>query len=108
MSEALDGFIRAASLEELADGKKLCLEIDDRFVVLVRLGNDIFCLDDVCTHDGGPLGEGDLVDHCLVCPRHGAKFDVRNGNAVAMPATEPTQAHSVKVCDGQILVKLLG
>lgn len=98
-------YIRVADLSELADGGKLCLEIDDRFVVLVRFGSDVFCLDDVCTHDGGTLGEGALEGNCLVCPRHGAKFDVRSGAAVSMPATEATAVHPVVVADNQIYVK---
>ncbi len=99
-------FVNAARLADLPDGGKLSLEIQDRYVVLVRIGGSIYCVDDVCTHDGGPLGEGDLEDHCLVCPRHGAKFDVRTGDAVAMPATEPTATHDVKVDGEWILVKL--
>ncbi len=82
MSIENEGFVLAAKLSELSDRSKLCVEIDDHFVVLVRLGNDVFCLDDVCTHDGGTLGDGELIDNCLVCPRHGAHFDVRTGDAV--------------------------
>lgn len=86
-------------------GKEL-VEVDDRLVVLVRLDGQFHCVDDVCTHDGGPLGEGELVGDCLVCPRHGAKFRVTDGAAMTMPATEPTVAHEVKVEDGWIFVRL--
>lgn len=106
MSTPDSDYIPVASLSELTAAGKLCVEVDDRFVVLVQLGNDIFCLDDVCTHDGGTLGEGPLEDNCLVCPRHGAKFDVRTGDAVAMPATEPTVIHDVKVDGNQIFIRL--
>jgi 3-phenylpropionate/trans-cinnamate dioxygenase ferredoxin component len=99
-------FVPAVACVDLANAGKLCLEIDGHFVVLVQLGDDVYCLDDVCTHDGGPLGEGALEDHCLVCPRHGAKFDVRTGEAVAMPATEPTAIHDVKIEAGQVWVRL--
>jgi metal-sulfur cluster biosynthetic enzyme len=60
----------------------------------------------VCTHDGGPLSEGRLDDHAIACPRHGAKFDIRNGKALTMPATVDTAAHEVKVEGDQILVRL--
>lgn len=106
MSETNQGFVHVASLDELGDGHRLCMEVDDRFVVLVRIGQQVFCLDDVCTHDGGTLGDGDLQDNCLVCPRHGAKFDVRTGEAVCMPATEPTVVHEVKIEGDKILVRL--
>ena len=97
MSDSNEQFFRAAELSELDPSGRLCTEVEDRFIVIVKLGDDIFCLDDVCTHDGGPLGEGELDEGCLVCPRHGAKFDVRTGEAVTMPATEPTKVHEVKL-----------
>lgn len=52
------------------------------------------------------LGDGELIDHCLVCPRHGAHFDVRTGDAVTMPATEPTVAHEVRVTGDEVFVRL--
>lgn len=100
------GFFRVADLSELPADGKLCLEVDERFVVLVRIGSEFFCLDDICTHDGGTFGDGPLEDNCLVCPRHGAKFDVRTGEAVVMPATEPTAVHEVKIEGNEIFVKL--
>lgn len=99
-------FIHAASVSEMPESGKLCLEVNDQFVVVVRIEDSYFCLDDVCTHDGGPLGEGELNDFCISCPRHGAQFDVRTGEAVTMPATEPTKVHEVRIEDGKILVKL--
>lgn len=106
MNIGADGFVEVASLSQLPDRGKLTLEIDDRFVVLVRLGDDVYCLDDVCTHDGGPLGEGELEEHCLVCPRHGAKFDVRTGDAITMPATESTMVHQVRLDGDRVYVRL--
>lgn len=99
-------FIEAAKKGDIPAEGKLCLEIDDRFVVIVNLKGEYFCLDDVCTHDGGPLGEGDLDAGCLVCPRHGARFDVRTGEAETMPATEATVRHDVKLDGESILVRL--
>ncbi len=99
-------FVKVATLSDIAEGGRLSLEVGDRYIVLVRLDGTVYCLDDVCTHDGGPLGDGELEDHCLVCPRHGAKFDVRTGEAVAMPATEPTARHDVKLDGDSIWVKL--
>ena len=83
----------------------MILEVEDRLVVLLHIAGEFFCIDDVCTHDGGPLGEGELCGHELACPRHGAKFDVRNGEALTMPATEATVTHEVKVEGDSVLVK---
>jgi 3-phenylpropionate/trans-cinnamate dioxygenase ferredoxin component len=54
----------------------------------------------------GPLSEGDLEGFAIACPRHGAKFDIRSGAALTMPATQPTAAYEVKVEDGQVLIKV--
>lgn len=102
----MPGFTRAAKLSEIPNPGKMLAEVDDRLVVLVRLGNDVYCLDDVCTHDGGPLSDGPLEDHAIACPRHGAKFDVRNGRALTMPATEDTVAHEVRVEGDDVLVRI--
>ncbi len=102
----MSDFIRAAKLDDLADPGRMLVEINDRIVVLLRVGGEVFALDDVCTHDGGPLSEGQLEDHTIACPRHGAKFDIRDGRALTMPATRPTVAHQVKVEGGEVFVKL--
>ena len=73
------------------------VEVDDRLIVLFHAAGQFYAIDDVCTHDGGPLGEGELDGFTIACPRHGAKFDIRDGRALTMPATQPTGAHEVKV-----------
>ena len=96
----------ACLLSELNPGSPRTIELDDHFVVLVLLDDEVYCIDDVCTHDGGTLGDGEVDDHCLVCPRHGAKFDIRTGEAVTMPATEATASHEVKIVDGTVYIKI--
>jgi 3-phenylpropionate/trans-cinnamate dioxygenase ferredoxin subunit len=99
-------FTRVAKVSDVPDPGKMMLEIDERLVVLLHVGGEFFCLDDVCTHDGGPLGDGELCGHELACPRHGAKFDVKTGKALTMPATEDTASHEVKVEGEDIFVKI--
>lgn len=99
-------FVPVCQVNDLPDPGKQLFEVEDRVVVLFRVGGEFFCLDDVCTHDGGPLGEGDLCDHTIACPRHGAKFDIRSGKALTMPATRDTVAHEVKVDGEQVFVKI--
>jgi 3-phenylpropionate/trans-cinnamate dioxygenase ferredoxin component len=101
-------FVRVAKVAELPDPGKMLVEVDDRLVVLFRVDGKYFALDDVCTHDGGPLSEGSLdAKGCsIACPRHGAKFDIRNGAALTMPATQATVAHEVKVVGEEVFVKL--
>ncbi len=102
----MSDFLPAAKTSDVPENGKLCVEVDDRYIVVVNLAGDFFCVDDVCSHDGGTLGDGEMDGACLVCPRHGAKFDARTGEAVEMPATEPIARHEVKVVGDTILVKL--
>lgn len=99
-------FTEVAKTSELADGDKVLVEADDQLVILFRVGDDYFCIDDVCTHDGGTLSDGDHDGFEIECPRHGAKFDIRCGKALCMPATQNTKAHEVKVDGDSILVKI--
>jgi 3-phenylpropionate/trans-cinnamate dioxygenase ferredoxin subunit len=99
-------FIRVAKTSEIPDPGRKLVEIDERLVVVFHTAGHFYCIDDVCTHDGGPLGEGELDGFAVACPRHGAKFDVRDGRALTMPATKPTMAHEVKLVGDDVLVKL--
>ena len=102
----MSDFIRVASTSDLTDPGQVLLEVEDKVVVLFFVGGEYFCIDDVCTHDGGPLSEGRLDEYAIACPRHGAKFDIRNGQALTMPATVDTAAHEVKVEGTEIFVRL--
>ena len=86
----------------------MLVEVEDRLLVLIHAAGHYYALDDVCTHDGGPLSDGpvDPAGGTIACPRHGAKFDIRSGEALTMPATQATRCHEVKVTGDQVLVKL--
>jgi len=102
----MDEFIRVAAVTDVADPGKELIEVDGEMVALFHVGGTFYAIDDVCTHDGGPLVDGELTDHAIACPRHGAKFDIRSGAALSMPAVRPTRAHEVKVEDGNVFVRL--
>ena len=101
-------FVAVAKTSEIPDPGSMLVEVGERLVVLIHAAGHFYALDDICTHDGGPLSEGpiDAEEKTIACPRHGAKFDIRNGEALTMPATKPTRSHDVKVESGQILVRL--
>lgn len=99
-------FFRVAGKNDLEDGANRLIEVDERLVILSRIGNDYFCIDDVCTHDGGTLSDGKFEGCEIECPRHGAKFDVRTGKAMCMPATQDTTAHEVKIDGDDVMVKI--
>src|SRR5213080_4063351 len=99
-------FVSIAKTTDLPEAGQMLVELEDRIVVLFKVGGEYFCIDDVCTHDGGPLSEGRLENHSIACPRHGAKFDIRTGKALTMPATVNTAAHEVKIEGEDIFVRL--
>ena len=99
-------FVSVAKTSDLSDPGQMLVEVEDRLVALFKVNGQLFALDDVCTHDGGPLAEGKLEDHTIACPRHGAKFDIRDGHALTMPATEDTVSHDVKVEGDAVYVRL--
>jgi 3-phenylpropionate/trans-cinnamate dioxygenase ferredoxin component len=99
-------FVAVAKVHEIPDPGRQVLEIAEQVVVLLHVGGRFYCIDDVCTHDGGPLGDGKLDGHQIACPRHGAKFDIRSGKALTMPATVDTRTHEVKVEGDTVYVRL--
>lgn len=90
------------SLDDLIPGERIFIEVDDMSIVLFNIAGDVYAIEDRCTHDDGPLGEGELEGFEIVCPRHGARFDVRDGQALTLPAVEPTQYFPVRIVDNQI------
>ncbi|MGB8647745.1 MAG: non-heme iron oxygenase ferredoxin subunit [Anaerolineae bacterium] len=75
-------------------------------IVLANVEDTYFATQDLCTHDGGPLGEGEVFDHEIECPRHGARFDLRTGEVIALPAMFPIKTFPVKVEGDLIQVAL--
>ena len=82
------------------------MDVEGESLALARVDGDIYCIDNICTHDGGPLGEGELEGTALECPRHGARFDVCTGRALSFPAVVPVNAYDVKIEGQDVLVDL--
>ncbi len=99
-----DGFVTVAKVGEVADGSVKVVRVEDQAIALFHVGGEYFALDDVCTHDGGPLAEGWLEDHVIECPRHAARFDIRSGAVLALPATAPVPSYAVRVVGDDIQV----
>jgi 3-phenylpropionate/trans-cinnamate dioxygenase ferredoxin subunit len=99
-------FVKLATRAELPVGGKKLVEVDGRAIAVFNVDGTFFAIDDVCTHDGGPLAEGELTGCEIECPRHGARFDVRTGRPLSMPAIEPVAVHTVEVRGDDILVAI--
>ena len=100
-------FVVVADEGDLPNGERLFVEIDEFQIVVFNIAGKLFAIEDICSHDDGPLGDGELeTDYEIACPRHGARFDVRNGYAMTLPAVEDIQAFPVRVSDGKVEVGL--
>jgi 3-phenylpropionate/trans-cinnamate dioxygenase ferredoxin component len=106
MTEQAIEYIQVAPVEDLPPGERLFIEVDERPVVIINLAGIFYAIADACTHDDGPLGEGEIDDHQIICPRHGARFDLRNGKALTFPAVVDTPSYPVRVVDGWIEIGL--
>ncbi|HBY92630.1 MAG: non-heme iron oxygenase ferredoxin subunit [Ardenticatenaceae bacterium] len=100
-------FHTVAKTSDVPPGHAIVVELDDYRIALANVGgNEFYAIDDVCTHDGGPLGEGQLDGYAIECPRHGARFDVRDGRVLSMPAIIPVSTYDVRVVDGEVQVAI--
>lgn len=102
-------FVKAANVDELPQRGLVGVEVEGQEVVLITTGDGgYYALKDECSHEDYPLSDGELMDdnERLECIYHGAKFDVKSGRAVALPAIRPVKSYEVKVEDGEVLVDL--
>ncbi|MBM4422826.1 MAG: non-heme iron oxygenase ferredoxin subunit [Chloroflexi bacterium] len=92
---------------DLSKGERRIVEIDGAAIAVFNIAGTLYAIADVCSHDDGPVAEGELVNgHEIECPRHGARFDVRTGGVLSFPAIVDIPAYPVKVENGEILVGL--
>jgi 3-phenylpropionate/trans-cinnamate dioxygenase ferredoxin subunit len=98
-------FEQIATVDELAPGGRKPVVIDETPALLLRVGDDFFAIEDICTHDGQPLTDGPLTGCEITCPRHGARFDVRTGKPLCMPATEPVQTFEIQIRDKAVFAR---
>ncbi len=103
----MSNFVKIALESDVAPGEVRVVEVGGRSLALGNCGGGTWgAIDNVCTHDGGVLGEGELDDCLVECPRHGARFDLLTGAVKAFPAVFPVNAYPVRVVNGQVEVDL--
>lgn len=95
-------FYAVALVDDLANGERLFVEIGSEYIVVFNLAGVYYAIADLCSHDDGPLGDGEVSDHTIACPRHGAQFDLKTGKALSLPAVEDISAYPVRIQDGMI------
>ena len=100
-------FVPVARESDVAPGEVKVVEANGKSLALGHCDDGSWgAIDNVCTHDGGVLGEGELEDCLVECPRHGARFDLATGEVKALPAVFPVNAYPVRVVNGQVEVDL--
>ncbi len=100
------GSVKIARLDEVEPGKVKVFNLGQEAIALCNVDGKIYAVKDVCTHDDGPLGEGELNGCQIECPRHGARFDVTTGKAMSLPAVLPVPTYKVEVQGSDIFVSL--
>ncbi len=98
-------WIDVAAADTLAPGQVRVVNADGTLIAVFNVEGSYYAIEDVCTHDGGDLASGPLEGDEVVCPRHGARFCVRTGEALTAPAYEPTATFPVRVENGIVQVR---
>lgn len=99
---------RVCSVSEIPEGEVRVVECGERSLALSNVDGELYAIDNVCTHDGGPLGEGRLQRGRVICPRHGAAFDAKTGAALTLPAVRGVAAYDVNVEGDDVFVECEG
>jgi nitrite reductase/ring-hydroxylating ferredoxin subunit len=96
-------YLRVASVDQLQPDRGLLVEAAGKRIAVFKLGADYFAIDDACTHVGGPLSEGNIMGQSVICPWHGAQFNLATGQCTP-PARGPLQRYPVRVNGSDIEV----
>jgi 3-phenylpropionate/trans-cinnamate dioxygenase ferredoxin component len=99
-------FVKVANANEIAPGHSRLVNVRGKEIALFNIEGNIFALENACTHEEGPLAEGDIEGHEVTCPWHGARFDIRTGEVLCAPAYEDAARYSVRVIGPDIEVEV--
>lgn len=102
----LTGYVKVARLQDVPAGQARTFEVGEESVALCNVDGVIYAINNICSHDDGPLGDGTLDGCEIECPRHGARFDVRDGSVTAMPAAVGVDSFETVVDGDDIYVKI--
>ena len=100
----MSGWVRVAPVSAIPPGDHATAEVDGTFVAVFNVAGEFLAVEDVCTHDGGGLAGGQIDDHQVICPRHGARFCLRTGRALTPPAYEAVRSYATRIVNGIVEV----
>ena len=98
-------WIDVGAADAVTESNPLTTEVDGYPIVIVPCGNELFAVEDRCSHDGESLAEAEVEACEIICPRHGARFSLRTGDALTPPAYEPIRTFNVRVENGRLLLE---
>jgi len=98
--------VEVTPLNALPQGKGVRVTVGDRTIAMFRIGDQVYAIDDRCSHAEASLAEGEIFDCAVECPRHGSEFDLKTGEAQSLPATRPVPVYQVSVEDGIVYLDL--
>jgi 3-phenylpropionate/trans-cinnamate dioxygenase ferredoxin subunit len=104
MTQQAIRFVKVGQVAEVPPGGRETFDVDGRHIAVFRLKDGFYAIEDICTHDGGPLAEGEVEDDVVVCPRHGARFSIKTGAALSLPAFVPVESFPVRVDGDDLLI----
>ena len=93
------------NVTDFEEGTPLIVDFDYETAALYKIGDKIYALEDRCSHDDGPLADGDVEGCEVICPRHGARFNIKTGEALSMPAVEEVMTYAVKIEGDEVFVE---
>lgn len=99
-------FVAIAPLDQLPAGERMFVDVGQSQIVIINLAGNLYAIGDVCSHDNGPVGDGEIEENEIICPRHGARFDIRTGKTMGLPALVDIPAYPVRVREGMIEIGL--
>jgi nitrite reductase/ring-hydroxylating ferredoxin subunit len=99
-------FVKVATADEIPSGRMKLVDVGGERIAVANVLGDFYAFSDECTHDGGPLSEGDLEGELVTCPWHFSRFSVRTGEVVDSPAEDPVTVYEVRVEGADVLVNV--
>ena len=106
MTGSMAEFITIATTDQLPSGSREVYDIDGIYIAVFNVNGRYYAIEDRCTHDDGPLAEGELTGTVIACPRHGATFDITTGAVLSFPAIVPVRRFAMRVVDNEVQLEI--
>ena len=101
----MDDFLTLCPADEIKHGDREVFGVNDHWIAVFNVDGKYYAIEDLCTHDGGDLADGELNNYEIACPRHGAKFDIRDGKVLSAPAYIDIPWYETRVENGNLQIK---